>query len=176
MTPNPHILVAIPTLYRGGAERVLARLSFEWVKTHGVTIVAFDGRDPGYEVGGEICDLKFYGGANLPVKLYRVAMQVIHLIRLIHKIKPSHLIGFMEYANFPLILAALFTGNLTRTIVSVRNNPNYFPWLQRVRLAVLYQLPRRIVVVSVGVKRELVAMGIPSGKIEFIPNPAPDVI
>ena len=181
MSEKPHILVVIATLHRGGAERVLSRLTHQWAHTHAITIAVFDGRKQAYPVAATIHDLKSYDSAHIIVKFWRQITRVISLTRLIRQTRPTHLIGFMEYSNFPLICAALITGNLAKTQVSVRASPQYMAaflprhiyFVYRLASVLLYRLPKRVIAVSSGVKQELADMGVPPAKLAFIPNPAP---
>ena len=170
------ILALISTMRQGGAERVVSRLSLEWAKSHQVKVVVFDGHAPSYAVGGDLHDLHAPAVSRLLLKIPNMLLRIIRLVRLIRQEKPDHIIGFLEDSNLALILAALITGNLHRTQVSTHVDPRYLQWFHRLPLRVLYRLPRRAVVVSAGIKRQLVSMGLPFGKIAFIPNSAPEVM
>ena len=56
------ILCVIPSLTRGGAERVLSLLTQEWAKSHVVVVAAFDALRPAYDYHGRIVHL----GLELP--------------------------------------------------------------------------------------------------------------
>ena len=51
------ILCVIPSLTRGGAERVLSLLTQEWAKCHVVVVAAFDASRPAYDYHGRIVHL-----------------------------------------------------------------------------------------------------------------------
>ena len=80
----------------------------------------------------------------------------------------------MEYANFPLILAACLTGNLGRTRVSVRTSTQFMFGYQKPVMRLLYRLPYKVVAVSQAMKKELMGLGVPSGKLSVIFNPPPE--
>ena len=54
------ILVVIPSLSRGGAERVVSRLTLEWEKENRVTIAVFNGDSRAYPHGGRLVDLQAF--------------------------------------------------------------------------------------------------------------------
>ena len=168
------ILIVICEFRHGGAQRVVSRLSQEWERQgHSVTIALFDADRPAYIAGGKLHDLKTPASRNIIVKFWRTILRVIGLAHLIRHGQYTHLIGFMENANFPLIIASLLSGTLSKTIVSTRISPSHIYRFQRLLLRVLYHLPKKIVVISASAKRQLANMGIPEAKIDFIPNPAP---
>ena len=57
MTPRKKILVVISSLARGGAERVVSRLSQEWALKHSVTVAVFNAAGRAYLHGGTLVDL-----------------------------------------------------------------------------------------------------------------------
>jgi hypothetical protein len=66
-----HILLLIPTLTKGGAERVIARLSMHWQQEgHQVAVATFDGRDPQYAFGGTVIDLKLPSRGGILPKFF----------------------------------------------------------------------------------------------------------
>ncbi|MCG8624803.1 MAG: glycosyltransferase family 4 protein [Proteobacteria bacterium] len=181
------ILVVIPTLHRGGAERVVSRLSHEWARQgYEVTVAVFDSREVAYPIAGPIVALDAPASNNKLVKVWRFTQRIMKLVKLIkegkaphssHSSQPSHfthLIGFMEYANFPLILAACLTGNLGRTRVSVRTSTQFMFGYQKPVMRLLYRLPYKVVAVSQAMKKELMGLGVPSGKLSVIFNPPPE--
>ena len=52
------IIIVVPTLNKGGAERVVSVLSQEWIKSNKVKIVLFDVKNLAYSFSGDIIDLK----------------------------------------------------------------------------------------------------------------------
>ena len=171
------ILMVTMAFWHGGVQRVTAHLSCEWARQHKVTIAVFGASDEVYAVGGTMHNLRIPDSGSIPRRVVLGLVGTGRLVRLIWQTRPTHLIGFGEYANLVLILAAAVTGTLGRTIVSVHASPRLgLSGLMRGLIRVVYRLPKRIVVVSAGIKRELVAMGLADAKIKFIPNPAPEVV
>ena len=58
-------MVAIGALPRGGAERVVSRLTREWSRRHDLIVVLFDGSRSAYGVGGRVVDLQLPAGGGL---------------------------------------------------------------------------------------------------------------
>ncbi|MDR3159206.1 MAG: glycosyltransferase [Zoogloeaceae bacterium] len=167
-------MVIIPSLCRGGAERVVSRLTQEWArKNHDVEVAVFDKSDVAYAYGGRLIDLALPARDGALAKAANAVRRVFRLVCLLRGEKPERVISFMESANFPAILAALMAGRLDRLTVSIRNNPARFPLPYRLLMPVLYRLPGRVAAVSRGIVTALEKMGVPRKKLSFIPNPAP---
>lgn len=171
------ILGVIPSLSRGGAERVLSLLTNDWKQCHDVVIAAFDVSKAAYDYHGRIVDL----GLRLPdhavARIHVAWASTFRLIELFRAERPDRIIAFMEPANFPAILASSVARTLDRLVVSVRQNPNILPLPRRLLMPCLYRLPSAVVAVSDGVRSALMAMGLPADRITTIPNPVtlPDV-
>lgn len=165
------ILVVIPSLARGGAERVVSLLSKEWAREHDVTLALFDARHPVYPYGGRLVDLACSASPGVRSKATNAFLRVLRLSRLIRATQPDRIITFMESANFPATLAAVRTGVRDRLVVSVHNDPAHFPKVYRSLIPWLYRLPGRVVAVSNGVAEALARMGVPRTKLHAIPNP-----
>jgi GalNAc-alpha-(1->4)-GalNAc-alpha-(1->3)-diNAcBac-PP-undecaprenol alpha-1,4-N-acetyl-D-galactosaminyltransferase len=169
------ILVLIPSLHRGGAERVVSLLTPEWARSHSVVVAVFDTSRRAYGHGGILADLRLPTRPGLHHKIWNAVRRVGRVASLIRKENPDRIICFMESANFPAILASALSCRLGRLIVSVHNDPLRFHWAYRALMPLLYRLPDRIVAVSSGVSAGLASIGVPRRKLEFIPNPAPPV-
>ena len=168
------ILVVIGEMRHGGAQRVVSRLTEEWVRQgHKVTVAVFDCREVAYAVGGTLHDLKTPATRNPLVRVWRPIQRVRRLAGLMGGGGFSHIISFMEDSNFPVILAGWRTGMLGRVTVSTHADPRYLAWFQRLLLRGLYQLPKRVVTVSADAQRILQSWGVAEVRLKFIPNPAP---
>jgi glycosyltransferase involved in cell wall biosynthesis len=168
------ILVVIPSLCRGGAERVVSLLTQEWNGNgHEVQVAVFDASNAAYAHGGRLIDLALPAANGTPTKVVNAVRRVFRLAALMCEERPDRIISFMESANFPVILAAAMTGALDRLTVSIHDNPARFPSLHRLLMPVLYRFPERVVAVSQGIADALEKMGVPRKKLSFIPNPAP---
>ena len=164
------IVVVINKLRRGGAERVVCRLTQEWAKSNQVVIALFDGASPAYDHGGRVVDLRL-PAETTPEYVYRLALGAVRLARVFRQERPDRIVSFMESANFPAIAAAALTRLLDRLWVSVRTNPSKIPTWYRVLAPWVYRMPERVIACSNGVKKELEEMGIPCARLSFIPNP-----
>ena len=167
------VLIVIPSLHRGGAERVVSLLSQEWAKSHDVKIAVFDVSAPAYVYSGELVDLELPANTSLLGKCVQALLRVLALARLFVTNKPDKIVSFMESANFPCTLAALLTGKRSRLWVSVRDDPQRFSMVHRKLIPLLYHLPGKVVAVSEGIAQALRLMGVPNKKLISIPNPAP---
>ena len=167
------LLVIIPSLHRGGAERVVSILTQEWCKTHEVLIAVFDASQPAYYHDGKLFDLFVSAQDGVMRKMANAIKRILRLSGVMRRERPDCIISFMESANFPTIFASLMTGHLGKLSVSVRNDPARFPYAYRWLIPLIYRLPRRVVAVSQGVAQALAGMGVPKNRLIAIPNPAP---
>ena len=164
-------MLVIGALARGGAERVACVLSYEWQRTHDVTLVVFDARAKSYPHGGRLVDL------GVPLRRTRLMnaiglfSRIVRLIGLLWRSRPGQIIAFMEGANLPVIVASCICGMAKRTKVSVRNNPVSIRRRYRVLIPWLYRLPTCLVVPSDGIAQALIRRGVPSPRVVIIPNP-----
>ncbi len=149
---NKKIIFIIPTLTKGGAERVVSLLSQEFERIgYKVKIVIFNNKVE-YEYGGEIVNINTPASSNYFVKLLRLFQRTVRLKRIFRKENPDYIFSFMESANFPSIL----TGK--DVVVSIRNNPNKnYSWLQKIFARFLYKFSnvKKIVAVSRGIEKIL---------------------
>lgn len=81
-----NIAILVPTLNKGGAERVAANMSLEFSKYYNVYTVVHDGRDITYPYGGTLIDLKL---PPAKTKLGKV-LTMLKRIRALRKIKKDH--------------------------------------------------------------------------------------
>jgi len=146
------IIFVIPTLTKGGAERVVSLLSQEFERMgHKVKIVIFDNKIE-YKYGGELIDINAPASPNYFVKLLRLFQRTFRLKRIFEKENADYIFSFMESANFPSVL----TGK--EVVVSIRITPNKnYNWLQKIFIRFLYRFRnvKKIVVVSKGIEKTL---------------------
>ena len=192
--PPQRILIVISSLGKGGAERVVSRLSHHWVKHgHEVTLALCDTRHPAYPLPPKVKILDLHAPHQPSSTIVHKALAKAWTIaqttrRLTHHLRHhpyDHIIGFMEESNIPLIIAGCLTsitgmwsgrgrGTLSRITVSVRLSPRHMAWPYKWLLVpVLYRLPRRVVAVSQAAIKQLQSLAIPPSKLTFIPNPIP---
>lgn len=165
------ILVVIPTLWDGGAQRVVSMLTKEWSKSHRVTLVLFDASGRVYDCGGQIVDLRVPASDHPLRKICNVWRRALRLRCLLQKECPDRVISFLETANFPTIVAATLAGYLNRLYISVQDDPASFFVVHRALIPWLYRFPSGVIGCSEGVKRGLKLMRVKNKRISFIPNP-----
>jgi len=141
------IMLVVPSLVRGGAERVVSVLSKEFSKYYQVFVVIYHGPVE-YEVSGKLINLKTPTGSFLR-KIKNTFYRVIKLKRLIKKISPDFIVSFM--GNLQPILT------FESVIVSIRNNPDFFPLQEKLFLSTIYRLPnvKKIITCSSGIEKKL---------------------
>lgn len=141
------IMLIVPSLIRGGTERVVSILSKELSENYKVFVVIY--HDPiEYEIKGELINLETPTGSFWR-KIKNTFNRVVKLKRLIRKISPDFIISFM--GNLQPILT------FEPVIVSIHNNPDFFPLYRKFLLKTIYKLPnvKKIITVSTGIEKKL---------------------
>jgi len=165
------ILIIIPDLGRGGAERVVQTLSGEFQKKNEVYIAIFQDIID-YEVNCKIFNLNTPGTFFLPKKLLNFIKRYHKLKRLIKQIKPDVVFSLLESPNlFNLLLTE-------RPILSIHENKilstnmGALKFIDNLIIRGLYGNAFKIVVVSKGLKTKLINFyKIDKNKIKVIYNP-----
>jgi glycosyltransferase involved in cell wall biosynthesis len=144
------LLIVIPSLKTGGAERIAAMLSRQFAAEHETRVVVFNSADIWFEWGGTLVDLKLEAASGMGklVNLFRRAWAIRKQLK---SYGPELVISLTESANFPVMMAAMLSGNCRRTFVSIRAHPQMFAWYVRMAGSILYRLPVGIVACSAGV-------------------------
>jgi glycosyltransferase involved in cell wall biosynthesis len=164
MSGAARILVVVPSLARGGAERTVSRLTREWERQgHVVTVALFNAASPVYPHGGDRIDLGAPAARGTAWSRMFTAprafiLRVLRLRRLLREGDYDHVIGFMESANIPLALASLAAGRRAAVTLSVRGNPDRMQWFHKAAVFCLYGLAARVVAVSRGVAQRVDAL------------------
>ena len=142
------IMLIVPSLIRGGVERVVSVLSKEFSKYYQVIVVIYHGPVE-YEINGKLVNLKTPTSSFLG-KIKNTFQRVMKLKKLIKDISPDYIVSFM--GNLQPILT------LKPIIASIHSNPDYFPlFFRRLLLKTIYKLPnvKKIVTVSKGIEKKL---------------------
>jgi len=141
------IMLIIPSLIRGGAERVVSNLSKELSKHYEVYVVIYHGPVE-YEIGGQLVNLHTPTGSIFR-KFTNTFIRMWKLRKIIKDISPNHVVSFM--GNIQPILT------LKPVVVSIRCNTDGFPSYHKFLLKTLYKLPniKKIVTVSRGIEKQL---------------------
>jgi glycosyltransferase involved in cell wall biosynthesis len=141
------IILIMPSLAKGGVERVVSILSKGLSKYYKVYVIIY--HDPvEYQIGGELINLKTPTG-SLGKKLKNIFCRVVKLKKLIGKISPDFIVSFM--GNLQPILT------FKPIIVSIRNNPDFFPLYEKLLLKTIYKLSnvKKIITCSSGIEKRL---------------------
>ena len=165
------ILFFVPTLNRGGAERVISTLANYFSDKFDVTIITLSSDVPQYDISAKYKSLNANAYEGGFMKIINIFIRFIRIRRIIKKEQPSAVISFMESANIPVILATRILKWKGSLIISVRNNPLKFPWYYRLLIKILYRFPGRVVAPSLGIKKDLERIIYSHKGIDFIPNP-----
>ena len=140
-------MLIVPSLIKGGVERVVSILSKELSKYYDVYVVIYHNSIE-YEIGGKLINLETPTGSFWR-KIKNTFYRVVKLKRLIRKISPDFIVSFM--GNLQPILT------FEPVIVSIRNNPDFFPLYRKFLLKTIYKLPnvKKIITCSSEIENKL---------------------
>jgi N-acetylgalactosamine-N,N'-diacetylbacillosaminyl-diphospho-undecaprenol 4-alpha-N-acetylgalactosaminyltransferase len=141
------IILIVPSLIRGGVERVVSILSKEFSKYYQVFVVIYHGPVE-YEVSGKLINLKTSTGSFLR-KIKNTFSRVVKLKKLIKNISSDCIVSFM--GNLQPILT------LSPVVVSIHINPDFLLLYRKCLLKTIYKLPnvKKIITVSKGIEEKL---------------------
>ena len=141
------IILVVPSLIRGGAERVVSVLSKEFSKYYQVFVVIYHGPIE-YEINGKLVNLETPTGSFLR-KIKNTFHRVMKLKKLIKDISPDYIISFM--GNLQPILT------LNPVIVSIHIDPDFMYFYKVFLFKTVYKFPnvRKIITVSKGIEKKL---------------------
>ncbi len=143
------ILLVIPSLNKGGAERAAIRLVKEFSRRHEVILFLY--RDIiEYPVPQNVKLIVLKNkGIDLFSKVRNTFIRIYSLKRILKKENPDIFISFLGN------LQPILTGE--KVIVSIRNNPKHFSLQEKLQLHTIYRFPNveKIVAVSRGIARIL---------------------
>lgn len=100
------IALVVYSLGMGGAEKVVSDLSFEFAKQHDVTIILFDSSHICRPYAGELIDIDCPSKDGFPAKVLNFLDRAWQLRRIFRIKRFDTIIGVMEHASFPAILAS----------------------------------------------------------------------
>lgn len=142
------IMLIVPSLARGGVERIVSILSKELSKYFEVYVIIYHNPIE-YEIEGELINLETPTGSFWK-KIKNTFYRVVKLKKLIGKISPNYIVSFM--GNLQPILT------FEPIIVSIRNNPDFFPLYRKYLLKTVYKLPnvKKIITCSYGIEKKLI--------------------
>ena len=176
MTFSTKILLLIPNLGLGGAQRVFHDHSVELANHYAVTEAVFnaDGGDM-YPSGNPVVSLEVSGGGGAMAKLQNFRRRISGLRRLRERLQPLVVISHLEGADY----VNLLSGGPGKTILCVHGSKLHdenirgpIGWLRKkVLIPALYNRADRIVTVSRDIIPELVeGFGVQRSKLLTINN------
>lgn len=176
MTFSTKILLLIPNLGLGGAQRVFHDHSVELAKHYAITEAVFnlEGGDL-YPSGNPVVSLDVSGGGGTLAKVQNFRRRISGLRRLRERLRPAVVISHLEGADY----VNLLSGGPGKTILCVHGSKLYdanirgpVGWLRKkVLIPLLYNRADRIVTVSRDIIPELIeGFGVKPGKLLTINN------
>ena len=171
MNHRPRVLLLIPHLGGGGAERVMALLasglSAEKYELHLVVITQA-------ETGEELPSWVQIHALGAP----RVRAGAFRLLRLVRRVKPGLILSGIFHLNFLVLLLRPFFSYGTRVLVrqngTVSSALNFgrLPWTTRLLYRLLYRRADRVICQTRAMAEDLAQeLGLPEGRLAVLPNP-----
>jgi glycosyltransferase involved in cell wall biosynthesis len=160
MTVKKKVMLIIPEMTVGGAQRSLAKLSVELASHADVFLVVFNKTgEIAYPVGGKILSLDVFPGGTIMAKGIALRKRVERLRLLKREFDIDVAISFLEGADYVNVLSK----GKEKIVLSVRgskvhdeNMQRYFYWLRSsVLIPWLYKKADLIVAVNKGIAAEL---------------------
>lgn len=168
-----NIMMIVPSLKGGGAERVASLLSQELSKKHNLYLVVFDSNDMAYSHGGQLIDIDIKSHGNILVKMINVIRRILKVKKIKKQYNIQSSISFIDSAN---IINTLSRVN-DKVIISIHSHlskrkkslgDKIVDYLNKL----LYNRADKIVTVSKGIAEDLIAgYNIDEGLVEYIYNP-----
>jgi glycosyltransferase involved in cell wall biosynthesis len=157
-----NILLLIPELGFGGAQKSISNLSIEFAKNHNVYLCVFN-NDLGiaFPFAGEILELDVKGGKNFLQKGLFFWKRITQLKKFKKKHKIDLTLSFLEGADYINILSRIKNEKI---IISIRGSKSgdkeikgFLGWIRRrILMNNLYRKADRIVAVSEGIRKDLI--------------------
>lgn len=141
------ILLIVPSLARGGAERLVSLISKKLMAYYNVIVITYMQRD-GYEIGGEHICLNTENNGNI-CRIINVFRRSYKIRKIVKEEKPKKTISFV--GNVSPILS------LKKVVPSIHNNPSYYPSSEKFFLSTIYKMPNveKVITVSNGISEHL---------------------
>lgn len=144
MLNNKKIAFVLHSLGPAGAEKVVSELSLYWQKKgYAITVILFDAKEIAYPYGGKLLDLELPSVEGFLKRSIVLLKRAWQLKKIYKKENFDLIIGIMESASFPSILAE------KKTIASNHCNPKlYFSKVEWKLANLLFPKARKVVCVS----------------------------
>ena len=138
-----NIAILVPTLNKGGAERVAANMSLEFAKHYNVYLIVHDGSNIVYPYGGQLIDLHLPPSGSKLGKIFTILKRIRALRRLKRQYRIDVTISHLPASNN----ANIFSRSGDRVITYVHSMETWSPGLA-VREWLTAELSDRMVCVS----------------------------
>ncbi|MFP4401630.1 MAG: glycosyltransferase [Candidatus Nanoarchaeia archaeon] len=151
------VLIVISSLkLGGGAERVASIIGTELNnREYEVHFLTFFDRKQKYEFSGKYTSLKEKDSSNMLIQSSKLFTRARAIAKYCKKHNIDTSIGFMEEANFPLVLSRILFRNRSRIVVSQRNDPSRQRIIYKKLTQFLYNRADKVVSLSRGVENYL---------------------
>lgn len=100
-----NIAIIVPTLNKGGAERVAANMSIEFAKHYNVYIIVYDGSDIIYPYGGQLIDLRLPPAKNIFGKITTLLKRICILRKIKKDYQIDIAISHLPSANLANVIS-----------------------------------------------------------------------
>ncbi len=160
------VIFLIPTLARGGGERVVSELSLHLPENTERIIVLFD-KQVSYPYKGKLVSLDIPLGNALPLKIYYFFVALLRFRKIVKKEKPDWVVSFIRPANIINVLSG------AKAVLRVDSFLSSVPgFAYKVLTRLFYNKAFKIVCVSEASAKDLTdSFGVKKEKIKVIYNP-----
>jgi GalNAc-alpha-(1->4)-GalNAc-alpha-(1->3)-diNAcBac-PP-undecaprenol alpha-1,4-N-acetyl-D-galactosaminyltransferase len=169
------IIIVIPSLFGGGAERVASILAAEFSKYERTILITFKGNTlESYKLPQNVEMFSMHEEYSRTSYVFRPLRRIFRILRIINGYQNPRLLSLLESANLPTLIAGLLlriVGKKLRISVSVRNNPRFVHLIHKWFCFILYPFADNVICLSRGVLNDPAwQLSYLCNKI-FLPNP-----
>ncbi|WP_201313628.1 glycosyltransferase [Dyella sp. EPa41] len=168
------ILLVLPSLERGGGERVLLQLAGSFVASgREVHVAVLLGGGPLRSfVPGEVTLHELVDAGDAPKGLALAWRSFPRLVSVIHTIRPHAVLSTMTGTNLLVVLACMVARTRARLVLrEAASLVNAKGALKRLAMRWLYRDADNLIAVSTGVAQDLRGLGLSGDRIHVIRNP-----
>lgn len=132
------IMFVLGSMGKGGAERVIANLSNNFINKYQVTIVTTRSCESMYKLDDRINILSLDQESKKKGLIFRTFKRISRLRKIIKKDNPDIIVSLLPEPTFRVMIAKAFLHK--KTIISVRNDPNreYNNLIKKILVKILY--------------------------------------
>lgn len=154
------VLILIPTLQGGGAERVASILAgvFHSRSDLDVSVAVYDNSNSAFDIEVKLINISEPAKKQIHDKVFTIIRRIRKFRCIMYDGKFDIVISFMESANLVNIINKLIFRQSYRAIISVHNNIKSFPKYYLYLMKILYRHSDAIVAVSKGVRNDLIGL------------------